>query len=195
MAASRHDGHAGPPTRPDYQELLAFWFSEAMRKRWFDSTPELDRTIRERFEPLWQRARAGELEAWLDSPDGALALVIVLDQLPLNMYRGRPEAYASGEQAVAAAQRALALGHDRHVPADRLAFLFLPFMHSEDPAEQDRSVALFRAAGLTGHLYWAEHHRDIVRRFGRFPHRNAALGRESTAAELAYLASDQAFKG
>lgn len=185
--------HTDTPSPPEYQELLDFWFADAMRKHWFASTPELDRTIRERFEPLWQRAMAGELEPWLASPDGALALVIVLDQLPLNMYRGRPEAYASGDQAVAAARRTLDLGHGSRIPPDRLTFLYLPFMHSEDPADQDRSVALFRDAGLNPH--WAEHHRDIVRRFGRFPHRNETLGRASTADELDYLASDQAFKG
>ncbi|MFA5081692.1 MAG: DUF924 family protein [Hydrogenophilaceae bacterium] len=178
---------------PEYQELLDFWYADDMRERWFASTPELDRMIRLRFEPMWQQACAGELTHWLDTPDGALALVIVLDQLPLNMYRGRPEAYASGDQAVAEARRALELGHDRQIPQDRLAFLFLPFMHSEDPADQDRSVALFHAAGLNPH--WAEHHRDIIRRFGRFPHRNEALGRASTADELDYLASGQAFKG
>lgn len=177
------------------EQLLDFWFSEAMRPRWFASTPELDAEIRTRFEPLVRRAAAGELDHWLASPDTALALVVALDQLPLNMYRGRAEAYATGARAVAAAKRALDLGHDRHLPPDRLAFLYLPFMHSEDPADQDRSVELFRAAGLTGNLYWAEHHRAIVRRYGRFPHRNAALGRENTAAELEYLASPEAFKG
>lgn len=179
--------------RPDYQDLLDFWFSEAMRPHWFASTPELDRTIRERFEPLWRCAHRGELGHWLDSPEGALALVIVCDQLPLNMYRGRPEAYATAALARAAAGQAIAAGHDRAIPADRLAFLYLPFMHSEDMADQDRSVALFGAAGLP--TYWAEHHRGIVRRFGRFPHRNAILGRTSRPEELAYLASPEAFKG
>lgn len=177
------------------RELLDYWFAEAMRKRWFASTPELDAEILTRFEPLARRAAAGELDHWLETPDSALALVIALDQLPLNMYRGRAEAYATGARAVAAAKRALDLGHDRRLPPDRLAFIYLPFMHSEDPADQDRSVELFRAAGLTGNLHWAEHHRAIVRLFGRFPHRNAALGRASTAEELEYLASDQAFKG
>lgn len=177
----------------DYRELLDFWFSEAMRPRWFASSPALDEDIRRRFEGLWRRAHAGQLGHWLDSPEGALALVIVLDQLPLNMYRGRPEAYASSAQALAAARQALAAGHDRAVPPDRRGFLFLPFMHSEDPADQERSVALYRDAGLP--TYWAEHHRDIVRRFGRFPHRNAILGRASTGAERDYLASPEAFKG
>jgi uncharacterized protein (DUF924 family) len=179
--------------RQDYRDLLDFWFSEAMRPRWFDSTPDLDRTIRERYETLWQAARAGELAHWENSPDGALALVIALDQLPLNMYRGRPEAFATERQAVTAACLAIDAGFDRRLPADQLLFLYLPFMHSEDPADQDRSVALFGAAGLSTH--WAEHHREIVRRFGRFPHRNALLGRTSTAAERDYLASPQAFKG
>lgn len=181
--------------RQDYRTLLEFWFSEAMRTRWFSSTPELDALIRTRFEPLCRRAAASELAGWLDQPESALALVIALDQLPLNMYRGMPEAYATGELAVAAARRALASGHDRSLAPERLAFLYLPFMHSEDLADQDRSVALFRAAGLTGNLRWAEHHREIIRRFGRFPHRNAVLGRPSSAEELAYLASPQAFKG
>lgn len=179
----------------DYRDLLDFWFSDAMRPRWFDSTPALDQSIRERFEPLLRRAAAGELDGWLETPEGALALVIALDQLPLNMYRGRAEAYATGTRAVAAATQAIAKGHDRQLPPDRLAFLYLPFMHSEDMADQDHSVALFRAAGLTGNLYWAEHHRGIVARFGRFPHRNKALGRAGTDAELAYLASPAAFKG
>jgi uncharacterized protein (DUF924 family) len=180
---------------PEWQALLGFWYAPAMRRRWFASTPELDAAIRERFEPLWQRARSGELDDWLAQPDSALALVILLDQLPLNMYRGQPEAYATGAQAVAAARRALAAGHDRQIPVDRLAFLFMPLMHSENLDDQDLSVALFRANGLTDNLRWAEHHRGLVRRFGRFPHRNRSLGRDSTPAELDYLASPGAFKG
>lgn len=182
-------------TPPAWLELLDFWFAAEMRKRWFATPPALDEAIRTRFEPTWQRARAGALDHWLADPDGALALVIALDQLPLNMYRGRPDSFASAGQALAAAGRALALAHDRRIPLDRLAFLFLPVMHSEDLADQDRSVALFRAAGLAEGLRWAEHHRELVRRFGRFPHRNAILGRTSTAEELAYLASPGAFLG
>jgi uncharacterized protein (DUF924 family) len=184
---------SGLAARPDYADLLDFWFSEAMRPRWFASTPELDREIRDRYEELWQRAHSGGLDDWQVTAEGALALVIVLDQLPLNMYRDRPEGYASERGAVRVAARAIAAGLDRQLPAERLAFLYLPFMHSEDPADQDRSVALFQAAGLP--TRWPEHHRDIIRRFGRFPHRNAVLGRDSTPEELAYLAAPGAFMG
>jgi uncharacterized protein (DUF924 family) len=179
----------------EYSTLLDFWYSAEMRPRWFDSTPELDERIRTRFEPLWQQAAAGELDDWQDTPDGALALVIVLDQLPLNMYRGRPEAFATEQRAVAVTKRAVAQGFDKLIPQARLMFLYLPLMHSEHLDDQDLSVQLFAAAGLADNLRFAEHHRGIVSRFGRFPHRNRILGRESTADELDYLASPQAFKG
>lgn len=177
----------------DYRDLLDYWFSEAMKSHWFASTPELDQSIRERFEALWQHARTGELDAWTATQDGALALVIALDQLPLNMFRGRPESFSTEQRAVAVARQAIEAGFDRLLPAERLTFLYMPFMHSENLADQDRAVELFGATGLP--TQWAEHHREIVRRFGRFPHRNAILGRASTSDELAYLASPQAFKG
>lgn len=182
-------------TDPDSRTLLDFWYAAEMRPRWFDSTPALDGLIRDRFEPLWQRAAAGGLDHWQATPDGALALVIVLDQLPLNMYRGRPEAFATEQRAVAVAKRAVADGFDRQIAKDRLMFLYMPLMHSEQLADQDLSVQLFAAAGLSDNLRFAEHHRGLVRRFGRFPHRNVILGRQSTAEELEYLASPEAFKG
>lgn len=169
------------------QALLDFWYSAAMRPRWFDSTPALDDEIRAHFERLWERAVAGNLDHWQDTPEGALALVIVFDQLPLNMYRSRPESFATEQRAVAVAKRAVARGYDKLIPKDRLMFLYLPLMHSEHLDDQDLSVRLFTEAGLTDNLRFAEHHRGIVRRFGRFPHRNDILGRESTAEELDYL--------
>lgn len=182
-------------TDPDSQTLLDFWYSAEMRPRWFDSTPALDDLIRDRFDPLWRRAAAGELDHWQATAGGALALVIVLDQLPLNMYRGRPEAFSTEQRAVAVAKQAVANDFDKQIARDRLMFLYMPFMHSEHLADQDLSVQLFAAAGLSDNLRFAEHHRGLVRRFGRFPHRNAILGRESTAEELEYLASPQAFRG
>lgn len=176
-----------------HQEILDFWFALPMARRWFNATPELDREIRERFEPLWNRAVAGLLEDWRETPDGALALVIVLDQLPLNMFRGQARAFSSEALAIAAAKDAMDRGFDRQLPRDRLLFLYLPLMHSERLADQELSVACFSAAGLDA--AWPEHHRAIVRRFGRFPHRNALLGRESTPEELAWLASPEAFRG
>ena len=176
-------------------KLLDFWYSARVSPRWFASTPALDQEIRVRFEGLWQRAAAAELDAWAETPEGALALAIVLDQLPLNMYRGKPAAFSTEHKAVAVAKRAIARGFDQRLPSDRVQFLYMPLMHSENPDDQDLSVERFRAAGLEANLHFAEHHRGIVRRFGRFPHRNAILGRESSPEELDYLASDAAFKG
>lgn len=179
----------------DIQDLLDFWFSPRIGKHWFASTPALDDEIRQRYETLLQRAASGELDGWTASPEGALALVIVLDQLPLNMYRGQPAAFSTEQKAVAVARQAVTRGDDQRLPRERLLFLYLPFMHSEHLADQDQSVALFQRAGLSENLRFAEHHRGIVRRFGRFPHRNAILGRASSPEELAYLASPEAFKG
>ena len=179
--------------RDERRAFLDYWYSEPVARRWFASTPALDEEMRARFEALWRRAASGELDGWAETPEGTLALVIVLDQLPLNMFRGSPAAFSSERSAVALARRAVARGFDKGLAQDRLLFLYMPFMHSENPADQDLSVALFRDAGMDSH--WAKHHRDIVRRFGRFPHRNAILGRRSTAEELAYLASDAAFTG
>lgn len=177
----------------NHQDILDFWFSPSVRPLWFASTAELDAEIRACYEPLWQQAGRGELEAWTDSAEGTLALAIVLDQFPLNMYRGRAESFATEQLAVAVAKTAVARGFHLELAPERGLFLFMPLMHSEDPDDQDLSVSLFQSSGLD--TRWPEHHRDIVRRFGRFPHRNVILGRKSTPEELAYLASDAAFKG
>jgi uncharacterized protein (DUF924 family) len=177
----------------DSQDILDFWFSPRVRPLWFAATAELDAEIRARFEPLWQQACRGELEAGMDSAEGALALVILLDQFPLNMFRGQAAAFASEGQAVAACKRALEQGFHHGLSEPQRLFLFMPLMHSENPEDQDLSLQLFEEAGMD--TRWPRHHRDLVRRFGRFPHRNAILGRPSTPEELDYLASDQAFKG
>lgn len=179
--------------RPD--SILDFWFAARVRPLWFKSTPEFDTEVGQRFEAHWQAAQRGELGAWEDSASGALALVIVLDQFPLNMYRGRPESFATEAAARDVARRAIARGFDRALDNGRRGFLYLPFMHSEQLSDQDYSLQLFAQPGLEDALKWARHHRDIVQRFGRFPHRNALLGRTSSAAELAYLESEAAFRG
>jgi len=179
----------------DIQDVLDYWYSPRLAKHWFASTPALDDEIRQRYQALWQRAASGELDAWCETPDGALALAIVLDQLPLNMFRGNPQAFATEQRAVAVARQAVGRGDDQRLPRDRVQFLYMPLMHSENLADQVQSVSLFQRAGLTDNLRFAEHHRGIVRRFGRFPHRNAILGRDSTPEEEAYLASPEAFKG
>lgn len=179
----------------DPEAVLAFWFSRPVRDHWFRSTVELDQEIRNRFLPVWRQARDGRLTAWEGEARGALALVIVLDQFPLNMFRGRPESFSTEAASREVASRAIADGLDQELDDDGKAFLYLPFMHSEDAADQDRSVDLFRRAGLEKSLRWARHHRDIVRRFGRFPHRNTILGRSSTPEELAWLGSSEGFGG
>ncbi len=178
-----------------YREILSFWCSERVQPLWFRSTPEFDRELRKRFLATWQAAAAGELDSWGESAKGALALVIVLDQFPLNMFRGEARSFSSAEQALEVAAGAVAGGLDRELTPPCLAFLYLPFMHSENLADQDRSVALFEGAGLDENLRFARHHRELIRRFGRFPHRNAILGRPSTPEEQAYLASKEAFLG
>jgi len=176
-------------------EIIDFWFSNPVRRLWFESTPEFDRQVHERFLATFEAASAGRLDAWQESPAGALALVIVLDQFPLNMFRGDARSFSTEARARHVAAAAIERGFDEPLDAEHKAFLYLPFMHSESTADQKRSVELFEAAGLKDSLKWAYHHRDIIARFGRFPHRNAILGRESTPEEITYLASDEAFHG
>ena len=173
--------------------LLDFWFSKQARDRWFDSTPEFDEALTRRYLATWQQGRNGKLQGWEQTPDGALALVILLDQFPLNMFRDQPMSFSTEAQSRAVASRAIDRGFDAALADDRKAFLYLPFMHSETLADQDRSVELLEAAGLESNLKWARGHREIVRRFGRFPHRNAILGRASSPEELVWLDSPEGF--
>lgn len=187
--------HKGEEAR----RVLAFWFGEPgssghgqPRAEWFRKDANFDEAIRREFLALHAAAAAGEREQWRDEPASLLALVIVLDQFSRNLYRDDARAFAQDARALACAQLALARGWDRdRLPVER-QFLYLPFEHAEDAALQDRSVELFFALedlpGTRGLTVWAEKHRAIVRRFGRFPHRNAALGRASTPEELAFLA-------
>jgi uncharacterized protein (DUF924 family) len=167
-------------------EILAFW-RDAGPKRWYAPDEAFDAEVRRRFVGLWQRAAAGELSSWETSDDGALALVIVLDQFPRNMFRGDIRTYASDAHAREVASRAVERGVDARIDPALREFLYLPFMHSEHLADQLRCIELSRAAGHTESLKWAEHHADIIRRFGRFPHRNRLLGRTTTPEEQAFL--------
>jgi len=167
-------------------EILAFW-RDAGPARWYSRDDAFDAEVRQRFFGLWQRAAAGELSSWETSDDGALALVIVLDQFPRNMFRDDIRTYASDAQAREVAHRAVERGVDARIDGALREFLYLPFMHSEHLADQLRCIELSRAAGHTESLKWAEHHADIIRRFGRFPHRNSLLGRATTPDEQAFL--------
>jgi uncharacterized protein (DUF924 family) len=174
------------------ETVLAFW-REAGPDKWFTRDDAFDADIREKFLSTYEAAATGQLSAWEASADGALALAIVLDQFPRNMFRGLARCYAADPLAREVANRALKRGYDQDVPELERGFFFLPFMHSEDMADQKRCVALYREAG-DANLSYAERHADIIRRFGRFPHRNAMLGRATTPEEQAYLDSG-GFKG
>ncbi len=177
------------------EQLLEFWFSETFARRWFRSSKKFDDELRERFGVLVEAALRNELSHWLETARGTLALVILLDQLPLNIYRGKAKSFAGEAGARHAANVAIDSGWDQQLSQQEKAFLYMPFMHSESLIDQERAVSLFESAGLDGNLRWAKHHREIVQRFGRFPHRNEILGRPSSKEELEWLASDQAFHG
>jgi uncharacterized protein (DUF924 family) len=169
-------------------QVLAFW-RDAGSDKWFKKDTAFDDAIRQRFLETYEAATAGALSGWDATPEGALALLIVLDQFPRNIFRGSPRTYAADPVARVVADRALARGFDQQVPVDQRQFFYLPFEHSEALADQDRSCALCRATGDAELVKWAELHADIIRRFGRFPHRNAVLGRTTTPEEQAFLDS------
>jgi uncharacterized protein (DUF924 family) len=175
-----------PQTHAAAADIVAFW-RDAGPKRWFEKDAALDREIRDKFLPSHEAAANGKLKSWEDNAQGALALMILLDQFPRNMFRDDARAFATDPLARAIAAAALIKGFDAKA-GDMREFFYLPFMHSEDIADQERAIALYTAAG-SDNLKWAHVHADIIRKFGRFPHRNAVLGRESTADEKVFLNS------
>jgi len=175
-------------------DILEFWFGAPMNQHWFSSTESIDQHILDQYEDVWKQAADGFLDEWRSTPEGCLALCIVLDQFPLNMYREDGRRYSSEQKAAEVCLYAVMKGYDQQLSDEQKAFLYMPLIHSESIEHQDTSVALFEAAGLEENLKFAEHHREIVQRFGRFPHRNQALGRESTPEELDWLASDEGYR-
>ena len=195
------------PKADEARALLHHWFGvapqdaaatlEAKHGLWFGKSPEVDADLRQRYLPLLGEARRGACASWAASPRGALALLVLLDQLPRNIFRGGAEAFASDAQALRLALAVVDAGDDARLwPIERV-FVYLPLEHAEDLAVQQRAVALFTALRdampteqrqpFDGFLDYAVRHRDVIARFGRFPHRNAALGRASSEAEQAYL--------
>lgn len=177
------------------EEIIEFWYSDRIKEQWFSATVDLDREIETKFSALWRQASRGELDSWLESAKGCLALVIILDQFPLNMFRGKAESFSTEAKAIEVVRHALDQGYDRQLQSHLLSFLYMPLMHSENIKDQASSVALYKAANLKSNTDFAEHHKNIIEVFGRFPHRNEILGRKSTEQELAYLSSTHAFKG
>jgi uncharacterized protein (DUF924 family) len=167
-------------------EIVSFWRT-AGPDRWFKKDAGFDEEIRQRFLKTHEAAAAGKLTDWEQSAQGALALLILLDQFPRNMFRGDARAFATDPLARAVAAGAIVRGFDSQVPPDMRGFFYLPFQHSEDLADQERSIAFYKAIGDVENLKWAELHADVIRRFGRFPHRNSVLGRTTTPEEQAFL--------
>ncbi len=199
------------PGTPSFGPLLSHWFGTlqagfadaAHRKRWFGGGPAFDAELRARFSDLVEAALTDALGDWLESTQGLLAYVLVCDQLTRNLFRGRPEAFAGDTRALTAARQAIKQGIDTHLAPDERSFLYMPFEHSEDLLDQHTCVGLFvelrdqcadeHKQQLEEYLRYAIAHRDIIREFGRFPHRNAVLGRESSSSERRYLATGPTF--
>ncbi len=180
------------------EEILEFWFGKPddpdrpkVRKFWFKKNTEFDEEVRSRFLDTYEQAAAGQLDSWKEEPSTCLALIILLDQFPRNIFRGQPQAFATDPQALATAKYAVNRGFDRELLPVQRWFVYMPFEHSEELADQQRSVELFGTLkddpGLEQGIDYAMRHLRAIERFGRFPHRNAILGRESTPEEVEFL--------
>jgi uncharacterized protein (DUF924 family) len=178
-----------PPTAPI--DILSFWFSDESRPKWFATDPSFDAAVSARYGAVLQAAKRGELFRWRETIRGRLAEIIVLDQFSRNIYRGTAAAFECDAQALVLAQEAVRDRTRLELAPDEKAFLYMPFMHSESPVIHEEGLKLFSEAGLESHLAYEEEHRRVIQRFGRFPHRNAILGRASTAEEGLYLAREQ----
>lgn len=171
-------------------EILGFWFEEVSPQQWFQKNPELDKIIKERFYATYEMAKDGLCDDWAHDEDGALALVILLDQFPRHIFRDQPEAFDTDKKALLIAKDAISKGFDQILEPVKRGFLYVPFQHSEELRDQERSVQLMGAMkdlNPTGYDY-AVRHRDVIEKYGRFPHRNKVLGRENTSEEEEYLA-------
>lgn len=174
-------------------EVLSFWFGDKleMRKVWFTKNSDFDAEVRSRFLPLYEQAASDQLDGWIDSPEGCLALVIVLDQFPRNMFRGTARSFATDPKALEIAKSAIAQQFDQQFPPVQRFFLYLPLEHSENLDDQTESVRLYEQfrdnPELKDTYDYAIRHRDVIERFGRFPHRNQILDRPSTLEEIEFL--------
>ena len=175
--------------RDTKHEIIHFWFNETDPQQWFQKSPEFDALVKERFGVTYQMAKDGLCQAWAKDAEGALALVIVLDQFPRHMFRDTPAAFETDEQALLAAKKAIASGFDQILEPVKRGFLYVPFQHSENMSDQNRSVELMSSMQYenpAGYDY-AIRHRVVIEKYGRFPHRNKILGRENTPEEEEYL--------
>ncbi|HVY50686.1 MAG TPA: DUF924 family protein [Devosia sp.] len=173
------------------EDILKFWFEEHGQQDWFGGKPEFDARLAAKFGDTHAAIARGEGWSWRATPGGRLAEIIVLDQFSRQLYRGRREAFANDGMALALAQEMVSGGHHNFVPPIRRTFVLMPFMHSESAAMQRESIRLFTALGNAEALKFAEQHAEVIARFGRFPRRNAALGRVSTPEEESYIVATQ----
>ncbi len=179
-------------SEPTVDDVLELWFSERVKPLHWTKDPAFDAELRERFLPTYEAICAGERSAWQDTPAGVLALIIVLDQFARNMFRGQARAFAADGLARWHTKRALQRGLDQFLEPPRRLFMIMPLMHSESLVDQERGVDLLAGLGLGENLRFAYLHKEVITRFGRFPHRNAALGRLNTPDEEAYLKNPNA---
>ncbi len=170
-----------------YQSVIDFWFNQLEQKQWFIKNTELDKLIRQKFEFLHLQASQGELEHWRQSPEGALAEIILLDQFSRNIYRDTAKAFAFDGLALVLAQEAIRKGIDTQLSEQKRAFLYMPFMHSESKLIHQTAVELYTRLGNPVNLEFEIKHKKIIDRFNRYPHRNDILGRQSSAEEIAFL--------
>lgn len=170
-----------------YQQVIDFWFSELEPKMWWIKDAEFDANIERRFGRVHRQAMDGELYEWRKSPLGALAEVLVLDQFSRNIFRDKPEAFACDSQALVLAQVAVENQFDEELSVVERSFLYMPYMHSESKLIHEQAIILFTKLGNKDNLRFEQRHKDIVDRFGRYPHRNKILGRESTEEEIEFL--------
>ncbi|MDA9176483.1 DUF924 domain-containing protein [Alphaproteobacteria bacterium] len=178
---------------PTIQDVLMFWFDELTPQQWFNSFDDVDQAIVNRFSTAHEAASKGELFEWRETPDGRLAEIIVLDQFARNLFRGDPRSFATDTLALVLAQEAIAAGDDQRIDPERLAFLYMPFMHSESLLMHEIAEKLFDRPGMEMNLKSLRSHTKVLQRFGRYPHRNAAVGRQSTADEIDFLKDGRGF--
>jgi uncharacterized protein (DUF924 family) len=169
------------------EEIVRFWFEKLSPKAWYGAPASVDAEITARFGETYEALKDGVPPGWLDDPEGVLASILVLEPCPRNMFRGAPQAFATDAQALALSKRAIAQGLDMKLPPAKRCFVYIPFQPSEDWAVQTRSHKLYTALGNPENLDFARRHEAIIARFGRFPHRNESLGRDSTLEEEAFL--------
>lgn len=174
-------------------DIITFWFEEITPSDWFKKNSDFDQMLRDRFSTIHTKAKAGELSFWRDTAAGRLAEIIILDQFSRNMFRDMPAAFQTDSQSLTLAQEAIRAGADKQLPPVQRKFLYMPFMHSESLKIQEEGIELFTDLGIEDNLKFMIAHRDVIAKFGRFPHRNAILGRESSAEELDYIQSGGGF--